>query len=94
MIFNFTEKYQFTTRLNLKGNNIEIVDKMKILGTTINNQLTWDDNCNEIIKKVNSRMQLIRELQSFGASIEEIVDFGIGSVEVFWNNPVWSWDPH
>ena len=75
MIFNFTEKYQFTTRLNLKGNNIEIVDKMKILGTTINNQLTWDDNCNEIIKKVNSRMQLIRELQSFGASIEEMVHF-------------------
>ena len=28
MLFNFTDKYQFTTRLNLKGTNIEIVDKM------------------------------------------------------------------
>ena len=39
MIFNFTNNYQFSTRLNLKGTNIEIVDKMKILGTIINNQL-------------------------------------------------------
>ena len=75
MIFNFTEKYQFMTRLSLKGNNIEIVEKMKILGTIINNQLTWDDNCNQIIKKVNSRMQLLRELHSFGASAEEMVHF-------------------
>ena len=57
MIFNFTEKYQFTTRLNLKGNNIEIVDKMKILGTKIKNQLTCDDNCNEIVK-LNSKSSL------------------------------------
>ena len=75
MIFNFTDNYQFSTRLNLKGTNIEIVDKMKILGTIINNQLSWDDNCNEIIKKVNSRMQLIRSLQSFGASANEMVHF-------------------
>ena len=75
MIFNFTDKHQFTTRLNLKGTTIEIVDKMKILGTVINNQLSWDENCNEIIKKVNSRMQLIRELKNFGASIEEMTHF-------------------
>ena len=77
MIFNFTEKYQFTTRLNLKENNIEIVDEMKILRTLINNQLSWNENCNAIIKKVNSRMQLIRELRNFGASMEEMVHFWI-----------------
>ena len=77
MIFNFTDKHQFTTRLNLKGTNIEVVDKMKILGTIINNQLSWDENCNEIIKKVNSRMQLIRELKSFGASNQEMSHFWI-----------------
>ena len=77
MIFNFTDKHQFTTRLNLKGTNIEVVDKMKILGTIINNQLSWDENCHEIIKKVNSRMQLIRELKSFGASNQEMSHFWI-----------------
>ena len=45
MIFNFTRNGQFSTRLNLKGKNIEIVNKMKLLGTIINDKLTWDDNC-------------------------------------------------
>jgi hypothetical protein len=35
MIFNYTDNYQFTTRLELKGKNIEIVEKMKILGTIV-----------------------------------------------------------
>ena len=56
MIFNFTDEYQFTTRLNLNENNSEIVEQMKILGTVINNQLSWYENCNALIKKVNSRM--------------------------------------
>ena len=73
MIFNFTEKYQFSTRLQLNEKNIEIVDKMKILGTIVNNKLTWDDNCAELIKKVNKRMALIHSMKSFGASIKEVV---------------------
>ena len=77
MLFNFTEKYQFTTRLDLKGTNIEIVDKMKILGTIVNTNLSWDDNCNLLIKKVNARMQLLRGVQSFGASKEEMVHLWI-----------------
>ena len=60
MVFNFTDNYQFSTRLKLNGKNIDIVDKMKILGTIVNNKLTWDDNCAELVKKVNKRMALIR----------------------------------
>ena len=44
MIFNFTKNHQFTTRLELKGQNIEIVDQMKIHGTVIKNDLLWKDN--------------------------------------------------
>ena len=77
MIFNFTDNYKFTTRIKLKGSNIEVVDSMKILGTVVNNKLSWDENCSLIIKKVNARMQLLRSLQSFGASIEEMVHLWI-----------------
>ena len=73
MIFNFTQNHQFTTRLELKGQKIEIVDKMKILGTVINSNLSWDDNCNAIIKKVNARMQLLQNIYSFGATTHEMV---------------------
>ena len=45
MIFYYTDNHQFTTRLELKGHNIEMVDKMKILGTIVNKNLTWNENC-------------------------------------------------
>ena len=73
MIINYTDNHQFTTRLHLKGENIEIVNKMKILGTIINDKLSWDDNCSYIIKRVNARMQLLRGVLSFGASNQEMV---------------------
>ena len=73
MVFNFTENYKFSTRLQLKGQNIELVDKMKILGTIVKTDLTWTENCSLIIKKVNARMQLLRNLLSFGATTEEMV---------------------
>ena len=73
MIINFTDKYQFHTRLQLKGQNIEIVQKMKILGTVVTNNLSWDENCSILIKKVNARMQLLRKVWTFGSSSEEMV---------------------
>ena len=77
MIFNYTDNYQFTTRLELKGKNIEIVEKMKNIGTIVNTSLSWDENCQMIIKKVNARMQLLRGVKSFGASSEEMVHLWI-----------------
>ena len=77
MIFNFTDNYQFTTRLQLKGKNIEVVDKMKILGTIVDSTLSWDENCSMLIKKVNTRVQLLRGITSFGASVDEMVHLWI-----------------
>ena len=49
MIVNFTEKYNFHKRLQLKGENVEIVEKMKILGTVVTNQMSWDKNCSILV---------------------------------------------
>ena len=73
MIFNFTKNHQFFTRLTLKDENIEVIDSFKLLGTYIENDLTWDRNCNELIKKVNCRMQLLHKCKEIGSSKEEMV---------------------
>ena len=72
MIFNFTDNYKFTTRLDLQNEQVEIVDEMKLLGCQINNTLSWDANCDMLIKKVNMRMQLLRSVWSFGSNIPEM----------------------
>ena len=58
IMFNYTHNYQIGTRIKLEGDNIEFVDKIKLLGTWVNNKLTWNENCTYLIQKVNRRMQL------------------------------------
>ena len=73
MIVYFTNIYRFQTRLKLKNMNIEVVDKIKILGTIFTNTLSWNENCDRIIKKVNARMQLLRKVWNFGSTNDEMV---------------------
>ena len=73
MIINFTQNYQFSTRMKLNDQNILIVKKMKILGTIITDNFSWEENCTSIVKKVNARMQLLQKVWSFGSNNEEMV---------------------
>ena len=77
MIINFITKNKFTTRLELKESNIQIVNKMKILGTVITDTLSWDENCHEITTRLNKRMRLLKKTLSFGATKEEMVHLWI-----------------
>ena len=77
IIFNFTDKYQFNTQLMLKNENIEVVNKIKLLWTVITESLSWDENCVQLILKVNARMQLLRKCFSFGATQNEMVKLWI-----------------
>ena len=72
MIFNYTYNHQFTTRLELDKVNLEVVSDAKLLGTHITNDLKWDLNTHHLVKKGNSRMQLLRKISTFGASIEDM----------------------
>ena len=73
MLINFTNQHQFTTRLQLKGKSIDVVEKMKILGVTVTNKLDWSENTSILVKKVNQRMQLLRSVWGFGCSNKEMV---------------------
>ena len=72
MIFNYTTNHQFSTRVTLDKVNIEVVEETKLLGTHITNDLKWDVNTRNIIKKSNARMQLLRKIASFGASQDDM----------------------
>ena len=39
MIINFTDNYQFTTRLQLKGEHIEVIKSTRLLGTILADDL-------------------------------------------------------
>ena len=72
VIFNFTDNYKFTTRLQVNSKPLEVLNKTKLLGTIIQDDLKWDSNTSRLVKKANARMQILREAVSFGASIEDL----------------------
>ena len=74
MLFNFSKKYQFTTKLNLKNENIEMVQETKLLGTIITDQLSWDRNTEELSKKCYKRMQLLNAAAAFTSNRAELKD--------------------
>ena len=71
MIFNILNNYQFSTRLCLNDINLEIVKQAKLLGVIVTDDLRWDENTSYIMKKAYARMELLRKIAEFGASIEE-----------------------
>ena len=54
MIFNYTDKYQFTTRLSINNEAMEVIDSTKLLGTIITNDRKWKENTDNIVKKAKS----------------------------------------
>ena len=50
---------------------------MKILGTIVDSKLSCDENCSMLIKKFDTRMQLLRGIKCFGASVDEMVHLWI-----------------
>ena len=51
--------------------NIEVVNKSKLLGTIVTDKLTWDENTDYLVKKAYKRMQLLHKVASFTSSKEE-----------------------
>ena len=68
------KKFQFTTRLSINNKDVEIINSTRLLGTIVQNNLRWDLNCAEIVRKANARMEILRRVSSFGAPIEDLKD--------------------
>ena len=72
MVFNFTDQYQFNARLTLDGEKIYTVNQTKLLGTIITNDLKWENNTKELIRKANMRMCLLRKVSTFKPPMKDL----------------------
>ena len=73
MIFNFTKNYQFSTRIQMNNELLEIVEETTILGLVISNDLTRRKNTENILRKANTRMIIIRNLLEFPIPRKDLV---------------------
>ena len=77
MIFNFTKNYQFTSRVQIEGTTIDMIEETKLLGVIINNKLTWDSNTAYIVRKANSRIRLLHKLVEFGVPDQDLLNISM-----------------
>ena len=71
MVFNRSPN-QFVTKLEVNNEEIETVKETVLLGTVITDSLTWDRNCEELIKKAYKRMQLLNCVANFTDSRQDL----------------------
>ena len=50
--------FQLMTRLSINGQNVEALNSTKLLGTIVSDNLRWDLNTSNIVKKASARMEL------------------------------------
>jgi hypothetical protein len=74
MIFNYSKKYQFNTRLELEGKVLDQVHETKLLGLTVRDDLSWKTNTENLAKKAYKRMIILKNLFSFNVPIVDLVE--------------------
>ena len=65
IIFNFTRDHQFSTEIKLKNENLEVIDKTKLLGAIITSDLKWHENTKFLVKKANRKMIMLHKFAKF-----------------------------
>ena len=73
MVFNFTDNYQFNTRIYVNNTQLECVNSTTLLGVKIQDDLRWESNTNAIIKKAYSSMRIITNLIKFNVSTRDLI---------------------
>ena len=51
---------------------MEVIGSTRLLGTIITNNLSWDPNISDIVKRSNATMELLRKLYGFGVPKEDM----------------------
>ena len=77
MIFNFTRNFQFSSRIKMENQVINIVSETKLLGVKVDDNLCWDKNTSFLVRRANGSMRLLHKLVDFGVPLDDLVQIYI-----------------
>ena len=96
MMFNTAKKYAGRPTLTLPGmgqENLEVVEKYKLLGVMIRSDLRWHDNSQYICKRGYQRLWMLRRLKKLGASELELLEVYERQIRSVLELAVPAWQP-
>jgi hypothetical protein len=74
LLFNRMKNYDFIPEISIENTAIEVVEKIKVVGFILQNDLKTNLNTAYITSKAYSRMWLLRRLKTMGATQKELID--------------------
>ena len=80
MKINVKKTKLMLSKLCLQGNEINLVDKMKILGVIITSVLKFSSNTEFIVKKAFGRIWMLRRPKNVGADAVHLIDVYIKQI--------------
>ena len=72
MIVNFSREKEFNITLKVNDQEIETVNKVKLLGTILTSDLKWNETVQYIIRRANSRMIILRKISQFTKKLDDL----------------------
>ena len=80
MVINFTKKFQFSTRISLEGKLLEEVQECKLLGLTLTNQLSWQENTECLVRRANTRMIILQRLYDCDLPVDHMIEIYVSFI--------------
>ena len=74
MIFNPCTSVDFMPDFKIDGQDIELVEEMRLLGLIITTDMKWKANTEFIVKRGYKKLWVIRRLKVLGANEDELLD--------------------
>ena len=81
MIIDFRRGEAVHSPLFINGQQVERVSSFKFLGTTICDDLKWEENTGHISSKAHQRLHSLRQLRKFRVSREGMLSFYRATIE-------------
>ena len=82
MMFTTSRIKAFPAEIFLNGKNLEVKQKMRILGVIVSSDLRWEENTDHICKKAYKNMWVLRRMKSLKMDIFTIMDYYMKEVRV------------
>jgi hypothetical protein len=91
MIFNPCTSIDFIPQFVLDGQEIEVVEEMRVQGITITLDMKWATNTNIMVTRANKKIWVLRRLKDSGAKEEDLIDICYNQVRSLLELPVPAW---
>ena len=92
MLFNPTLSFDFVPLYKIQDKELETVEEMKLLGLILRNDLSWKSNTENMVKRANSRLWMVKRSKNRGANLKDLVEIYTKQVRsvLEFGVPVWN----